>query len=83
MSNFFHLSENEHEIVINADKINYVQKLGGSVFVHFTENENPLHLRAEMGQAVWKLVRASSTTIYQAATDNKNAETHSDKGSGN
>lgn len=75
--NFIHGKEPESEIVINVESINYVHVMGGSVFVNFIGDENSVHLRGELGQAVWRLVRSSSTTIYQtpAAVENKNAET--------
>lgn len=75
--NFVHIEESEFELAINADNISYVQRLGDSVFVHFNGGENPLHLRMKPGQAIWGLVRASSTTIYQASPNDKNAGTHS------
>jgi hypothetical protein len=71
-TNFVHIEESEFEIVINANNINYVQRMGNSVFIHFAGEKDPLHLRMDAGQSVWQLVRSSALTIHQA---NKKAET--------
>lgn len=74
-TNFIHIEETDFELVINAENIKYVNRIGSNVFVHFTGEQSPLHLRMEAGQALWRLIRASSTTIHRAAVENKNAET--------
>lgn len=71
MATFAHIEASDFEIVLNAENISYCQKIGTSVFIHFVGGGDPLHLRKEPGQAVWKLARNSAVTIYLESEQNK------------
>ncbi|WP_144427429.1 hypothetical protein [Nostoc piscinale] len=75
-----HIQESEFEIVLNVDSINYVGKMGTNVFIHFNGECDKLALRGSAGEAVWKLIRGSSVTIYQAPQDNKKRRNPYSKG---
>ena len=79
MATFAHLETADFEIVLNAENISYVQKMGNSIFINFVGGGDRLHLRKEPGQAAWKLVRNSAVTIYQESEQSKKAESSIDK----
>lgn len=69
-----HLQDQNSELVLSLDKINYVNLMGDVLFVYFSGDSEPLQLRDGMADAVWRLMRASCMTIH--LPPNKKAETH-------
>ncbi|AFY43647.1 hypothetical protein [Nostoc sp. PCC 7107] len=61
-----HIQETEFELVINLDSVNYLARMGTSVYIHFKGEAEKLALRGPAGDAAWRIFRNSSVTIYQA-----------------